>query len=186
MGVKKRLKDLEGKVLQPIEWGSTRISYADLPEAEQALYDKVWKIIDAHQYNNTADLQPWELKLMDQASRTLWCRAIDLFNNAIGGTIHHDNPTGKMLWNMWFGFFMHEMCEAIPQRIAEDEIFSQKGKSWKKKEAEAAELYKNWVKPFSEERLSAYIDRMLSHKPKTTKIKRKKKVKNRESPFRLH
>ena len=133
MGINKRLKELEDKVLQPIEWGSTRFSYNDLPEAEQALFNKVWKIIDAHKYNNTAEIQPWEMKLMDEASNILWLRAIDVFNTVIGYTIHRDNPTGKLLWNMWFGFFMEEMCEAIPQRIRENQIYDQKGKTWKEK-----------------------------------------------------
>jgi hypothetical protein len=149
--VNRKLNDIENHVLQPFKWGSTQWTVQD--DAEQRLYDKVAQIGKTVKFE---ELTPQQLKLVDEAEKRIWLHGIDLFNQMIGGFIHHDKPTGKKLWNMWLGYFIQEASVGISQVLAEEEIYDQKGKSWKQKEKEADALPK-FVEVFTRQRFEDYI-----------------------------
>ena len=148
-------------------------------DAEQRLYDKVAQIGKTIKFE---ELTPEQLKLVDEAEKRIWLHGIDLFNNMIGGFIHHDTPTGKRLWNMWLGYFIQEASVGISQMLAEERILNQKGKSWKQKEKETAELPK-WVKVFTRQRFEDYIHDCIERslrpeiREKLEKARKKEKVK---------
>jgi len=153
--VNRKLNNLENHVLQPFKWGSTRWTVQD--DAEQRLYDKVVQIGKTVKFD---DLTPEQLKLVDEAQKRIWLHGIDLFNQMIGGQIHHDTPTGKHLWNMWLGYFIQEASVGISQMLREEEIFDQKGKSWKQKEKEL-DAQPKFVKVFTRERFEDYISDVI-------------------------
>jgi len=153
--INRKLNDIENKILQPFKWGSTQWTVQD--EAEQRLYDQVAKISKTVKFE---ELTPRQLKLVDEAEKRIWLHGIDLFNSMIGGFIHHDTPTGKRLWNMWLGYFIQEASVGITQMILEEQIYSQKGKTWKQKEKEADALPK-FVKVFTRERFEQYISDVI-------------------------
>jgi len=86
-----------------------------------------------------------------------WLHGIDLFTNTVGLFIHHDQPTLKRLWHLWLGYFIQEAEAGLFQMLMEEEICSQKGKSWKQIEKELKPIEKNWVKIFTRERFEKYV-----------------------------
>jgi len=164
-------------VLQPFKWGSTQWTVQD--DAEQRLYDTAQNIGRTVKFK---DLSPEQHKIIDEAMGRIWLHGIDLFNQMIGGFIHHDIPEGKALWNMWLGYFIQEASKGISQILRENAIMEQEGKTWKQKEKEADALPK-FVKVFTRERFEKYISDALERslrpevKAKLEK-ERKKKLSN--------
>ena len=129
--INRKLSNLENQVLQPFKWGSTQWTVQD--DAEQRLYDTAQNIGRTVKFK---DLSPEQHKIIDEAMGRIWLHGIDLFNQMIGGFIHHDIPEGKALWNMWLGYFIQEASKGISQILRENAIMEQEGKTWKQKEKE--------------------------------------------------
>ena len=153
--VNRKIHDLEAKTLQPFKFGTTQWTVQD--SAEQTLFGQALIIGKTVEFK---DLSPEQHKITDEAMRRIWLHGIDLFNQMIGGFIHHDIPEGKVLWNMWLGYFIQEASVGISQMLREEEIFDQKGKSWKQKEKEL-DAQPKFVKVFTRERFEDYISDVI-------------------------
>jgi len=177
--VNRKIRDLEDKILKTPEFGSTKLFITD--PVEDALFDKARAIIDAGiAYDN---LTPEQLSIIDQATRILWFRALDIFRNIIGGMISKGDKRIQGIFDMWMGYFLQEATTGLNQMWMEGYIFDQKGKSWKQKEKELDEIYgpnsEKWVKVFSRERFEKYIHDFIERgmKPEVRKkLKKKGKV----------
>lgn len=184
MGINKRLKELEDKVFKRPELGSSKLLISD--PVEESLITHAQEIIKSYPNATPAELTPDQREIVDQASQLMWFRAIDIFRTAVGGIICRDNKWLQATFDMWLTYFVDEAYTGLTQMRIEDEIMGQKGKSWKKKEKELAEVFgpnsEKWVKVFTRERFENYISDFIERgmKPevreKLRKHREKKKV----------
>ena len=169
--INRKINNLEDKVLQPFQMGTTRWTVED--DAEQRLFDQAVAIGKTMEFE---DLTPAQSQIIDEAQKRIWLHGIDLFNNMVGAQVHYDRPEGKVLWNMWLGYFIQEASKGISQILRENAIMEQEGKTWKQKEKEADALPK-FVKVFTRERFEQYISDVMERSLKPKFRKQLEKVK---------
>lgn len=155
-GLEKKLNHLESKLLGPITDESIAFSYYALSEPEQKLFDAI---------NNLTKRDPesfteYEHKLLITAFERQTERMLRMFLLYARIVICKDDPLAFAIFLGWFGWFMEQAKQGIWQRLREDEIYNQKGKTWKQKEREADEFYKKHWKHnlFSEESFKKSVE----------------------------
>lgn len=152
MTLTRRLRELEEGVLKQPEWGTTKL-YLEGPEADLLEQCKRIARSGSHRGEVTAD----ERVLLDKLSEIAYLRAFDIFRSVVGDVFCGGDPFAMFVLTTRLRWFMNELIRQIDQQKAEEEILSQKGKSWKQKEKELNELSKDWRIPFSSESFKALL-----------------------------
>ena len=153
MSVRSKIHKLEEKVLNPVEFGTSKIALEN--DAEIALHEEATLIVN--RISNGNGLTPNETFIVEQALRIAYLRAIDVFLSVMKAGLCGNDKLAFGIFTNWFGWFMQESARGITQFLEESKIYDQKGKSWKQKEAEAQELYKTWHNPFTRESFEQFI-----------------------------
>jgi len=143
--LRKRINDIENCILKPIEPGSTRLSVADLPEAEQKLFDRIYHIQQNFQLSDDFTPSGDERKLLNTGVNILARRSMDLFETCFTGLLCGDDPVARWMFRMRLYWFIRDITIMVNQFLDEQKIYDQKGKTWKQKEKECDEtVYKTW------------------------------------------
>jgi len=120
MGVNKRLRELEDKVLGKPEIGSTRFCTADLPEAEQILLENARKIAVAHiPYEEVTEAQK---TILNEASKLLNFRIFDLFTSHLENLLCHGDKIARITLHERFLWFIGELAKDVQQQLDVSEI----------------------------------------------------------------
>jgi len=172
--INRKVNSLENKILQPFEWGSSKLFIEN--DVENSLFDQVRIIGESFKFG---ELSPQQLKLVDEAQKRMWMRGVDIFTETVGSMIHHDNPLAKRCWHMWLGYFIQEASVGLTQMIMEDRISGQKGKTWKQKEKELDKI--EWVKVFTRERFEQYVSDALDRSLKPEVRERLEKARKKKN-----
>lgn len=158
MSLNKKIHNLEEKVLNPIEWGSSKIALEN--EAEIALHAEAMRILT----RVSNDYTPNEKFIIQQIGHIVYSRVIDVFLTVMKTAICHDDKIAFWMFLNWFNWFMEESARGIEQFLEENRIYDQKGKTWKQKEAEADVFYKTCRKPFTYESFEQHIKKRVNKK----------------------
>lgn len=157
--VNRKLNELEDHVLKPPKLGTTRLYIED--EAESALLEKCQQMAAYH--DNSIPLTKNERFLLDQMSKIMWVRALDIFEQVVGVHIYGDNGISRVIFNLRLTWFIEEISQQIGQQRMEDEISMQEGKPWKQIEKELDQFYKEHWKPcFTKESFEKHVKEALS------------------------
>lgn len=169
--LKGRVNNLELKVLGPVTDESAMLSYETLPKPDQMLLDAVNNL----KGRDPESLTEYERKLCVTALERLNERTLRLFLKYIQSYICEDDPIAAWMFFGWFSWFMNEARHGVWQFLRENEIYDQKGKSWKQKKKEADEFCKkHWRHNlFSRERFEKASEEWI----KATDLTKKRKVK---------
>ena len=120
MGVNKRLRELEDKVLGKPEIGSTRFCTCDLPEPEQLLLENARKIAVMHiPYEEATEAQK---TVLNEASKLMHFRIFDLFTSYLEGILCHDDKIARITLHERMLWFIGELAKDIQQQLDVSEI----------------------------------------------------------------
>ena len=111
------MNDLEKKILGEVTRESAKLSFEDLPEADQKLYTAAWRILKL----NSEDLSEYERSLLQTAFERMGKRILLLFLQ-YAETWCNDDPIAKVTLHERFFWFIQELRKEIKQQLEASEI----------------------------------------------------------------
>jgi hypothetical protein len=173
--INRKLNELENCVLnvRDVDLTTTQIAYECLSEPEQKIMDKAYTI--GQYWDRERDLTEFERTVLEKAGQILNMRINYLFRFNLQTLLCEDDSYLNFIMETRLLWFIDQLINHIHTLKEENRICDQKGKSWKVKEKEIKELFKDYKEPYTKESFEEFMKPVFKRMRKDLKKKKKKK-----------